>query len=54
MLSVELLSLLRVLLLEAIVNFLSMHLNILRRLYPNSHLIALDSHDRYGDFVPDN
>jgi hypothetical protein len=43
-----------VLLLKAIVNFLSMHLNILRRLDPNSDLVALDSYDRYGDPVPDN
>jgi len=46
--------LLRVLFLKAIVNFLPMHLNILRRLDPNSHLVALDSYDRYGDLVPDN
>jgi hypothetical protein len=49
-----LLRLLHVLLLKAIVNFLSMHLNILWRLDPNSHLAALDSYDRYGDLVPDN
>jgi hypothetical protein len=46
--------LLHILLLKAIVNFLSMHLNILRRLDPNSHLVALDSYDRYGDLVSDN
>jgi len=49
-----LIRLLRILLLKAIVNFLSMHLNILRSFDPNSHLVALDSYDRYGDLVPDN
>jgi len=52
--AVALVRLLHVLSLKAIVNFLSMHLNILRRLDPNSHLVALDSYDRYGDLVPDN
>jgi hypothetical protein len=52
--AVVLLRFLHVLSLKAIVNFLSMHLNILRRLDPNPHLVALDSYDRYGDLVPDN
>jgi len=52
--AVVLLRFLHALLLKAIVNFLSMHLNILRRLDPNSHLVALDSYDRYSDLVPDN
>jgi hypothetical protein len=52
--AVVLLRLLHALLLNAIVDFLSVHLNILRRLDTNSHLVALDSYDRYGDLIPDN
>ena len=45
---------LRLLALQAIVDFLSMHLDFLRRIYPNSHLVTLYSEHRHCNLIPDH